>query len=154
MNYLGIDPGVNGGIAILQDQDVIYLSLTDKTYLDMFNWLKQSSTRGNCLIEKVHAMPKQGVKSMFTFGQIYGAMQMLVVSQKISYQLVTPREWQKELGITKRGKNESKYQFKTRLRGTAQNLFPGLDLWDEKLGIQNSVCDALLIAEYCRRVGV
>jgi hypothetical protein len=49
------------------------------------------------------------------------------------------------LGIRPRGRGESKGKFKSRLKATAQHLFPR-----RQLNLEN--CDALLIAEYCRRV--
>ena len=45
-------------------------------------------------------------------------------------------------------KTESKPQHKERLRRRAQQLFPRDSLWEAGLGVQRSVCDAILIAYY------
>ena len=106
-------------------------------------------------IEKVHAMPKQGVTSMFTFGYGYGGLRMALIAAGFPFQEVQPRAWQKHFGITAKKPSESKQQFKDRLRAKCQQLFPRLvDLWGLGITKQRMVCDALLIAEYCRQTSI
>ena len=102
------------------------------------------------MIEKVHSFPGQGVASSFKFGMGFGGLIMALVSSGIPFEFVTPRVWQKAMGITPREKSnrsdftESKTQFKNRLKAKAQQLFPAV-----RVTLKTS--DALLIAEYCRR---
>ena len=76
----------------------------------------------------------------------------------IEYEPMEPRSWQKALGIQARYKppkttgalinyrpEESYQEFKVRLLGVAIKLFPRMDL-------DLSICDALLMAEVCRRM--
>lgn len=160
--YLGIDPGESGGLAVVsnnRDRELYYTSMPT-TEWDIWKWISDANSVNtpdgplriqDCCIEKVHAFPGQGVTSMFTFGVGYGGLRMALISAQIPFQEVQPRTWQKHFGISPRKKAEAKPAFKERLRGKCQQLFPSLDVWNNTLGIQRSVCDAILIAEYVRR---
>lgn len=151
--YVGVDPGKSGGIVLVWDQDNIDLfpmPATEKDIWFLFDNLPDSP-RVKALIEKVHSMPNQGVASSFTFGMGYGGLRMALTAAPISFEDVSPRTWQKGLGISPRKKTETTTQWKDRLRGKAQQLFPNLDVWRLNKKEQLSVCDALLIATYCMR---
>lgn len=139
--YLGIDPGLSGGIAVLCEDG----SLCDKwkmpqTPIDVYEVFQSVALLGpvRAMLERVSASPQMGVVSAFTFGAGYGALQMALAATKIPYDLVTPVKWQTALGCRTQGdKNVSKRR--------AQQLFPSIQ-------ITHAVADALLLAEYARRV--
>jgi len=140
--YLGIDPGKSGALALVDEcgEHVDTFRLA-KTLHDVSDWLKTYRDRVlfACL-EKVHSMPKQGVTSSFKFGESFGFCQGMLVGESIPYDLVTPQKWQKLMGCRTRGdKNVSKSR--------AQQLWP-------KIKIVHAIADALLIAEYARRIRV
>lgn len=75
-----------------------------------------------CVIESVHAMPGQGVTSMFTFGRGYGFLLGVLMSHSFKIVTVTPQRWQKELGL---GKSEGdKPAWKRKLKAKAEQLYP------------------------------
>jgi hypothetical protein len=152
MTYIGIDPGKSGGIAVIQGRKVECFRMpnTEKDGWSIFAENKEG--RVFAVIEKVHSMPGQGVKSMFSFGQNYGFLRGCLTAAQIPFEEITPQAWQKGLSIPPRAKTETKPQFKERLRQKAQQLFPQEAVWGRTLGEQRAVCDALLIAEYCRRI--
>jgi hypothetical protein len=137
--FLGVDPGKSGGIS-RHDGDVIFAQgFTNKTPMDIYTIIKEFSADGKCvaMIEKVHSMPKQGVKSSFTFGQNYGFLLGCLTALEIPFEYVSPQKWQKYLSCRTGGnKNVSKQK--------AQELFP-------QLKITHAVADALLIGEYLKR---
>ena len=91
-------------------------------------------------IEKVHAMPKQGVSSTFTFGRGYGQLEMACAWAKIPVTRVTPATWQRSLGCLSKGdKNVTKAR--------AQELYP-------QIKMTHAIADALLIATYGIQTGV
>jgi crossover junction endodeoxyribonuclease RuvC len=45
------------------------------------------------VIESVHAMPKQGVSSTFTFGRSFGRIETIVEMLRIPHELITPQKW-------------------------------------------------------------
>ena len=143
MIYAGIDPGQSGGLAMIDNNvSVVKMPSTDQ---DIWNWFSNlKNTKCFAVIEKVHSMPGQGVASTFKFGMGYGGLKMALTASGTPFEEITPRKWQKALGIVPRSKTESKTEFKNRLKAKAQQLFP-----DIKMTL--AICDALLIAEYNRR---
>ena len=114
MTIIGIDPGLSGGIAIVKDRDVLatyempIVKFGTKKVLDcqsikkIFEDWRTLPHGTSIVIERVHAMPKQGVASMFTFGQGFGILQGLSSGLGIPYEFVMPKTWQKVLdGIDK-----------------------------------------------------
>ena len=159
--YLGIDPGASGGLAALWAWGTeCCTSPMPETETDTWDWLrtKWGKYEANpsvatvnivqrfAIIEKVHAMPGNGVSGMFKFGQNYGFLRACLIAAGIPFEDVDPRTWQKALGISSRKtrSGETKTQWKNRLKAKAQQLFPS-----EKVTL--ATADALLIAEYCRR---
>jgi Holliday junction resolvasome RuvABC endonuclease subunit len=143
MNYLGIDPGKSGALAIVDSdgKHVDHIKLIE-TLDDVWSWLVEHHFAGNgisfAVLEKVHAMPRQGVSSTFKFGQSFGACEALLTAAGVRHELVTPAKWQQAMGCrTKGDKNVSKRR--------AQQLWP-------KVKITHANADALLIAEYARRL--
>ncbi|SRR6266566_4275331 len=154
LTFLGIDPGVSGGLAALtEDRELLVREMPDSEH-DLWNWLNEYAAwpedgndfRTIATIEQVHAFPKQGVTSMFTFGRSYGLLRGMLVAASISFSEVTPRKWQKYLDISPKRQAESKPDFKRRLRNHAQRLFPRYSNV-----ITAKVADAVLLAEYGRR---
>ena len=144
MIHIGIDPGASGAIALIDSTKPKDCNLTilrnDWTDHDLARAFEDvTSSRGcHAVIEKVHAMPKQGVTSTFKFGESFGKLQMLLVAWQIPFEFVTPQKWQTAMQCKSGGdKNVTK--------AAAQRLYP-----DYKITHRNA--DAILIAEYARRL--
>lgn len=139
--FIGVDPGASGAIAVLDKEGVVVdLFKTGESETDVERKLSCSSGRDGvfALIERVHSMPKQGVASSFKFGQSYGFLRGILTANLIPFEEVQPAKWQQAMGCrTKGDKNVTKQK--------AGQLFPTV-----KVAHWNA--DALLIAEYCRRV--
>lgn len=137
--YIGCDPGKKGGIAILLDGGILAWKMpeTELELLEIFRSIRDRKGEKFCLVEKVHAMPGQGVTSMFTFGMGYGALRMAVLACGIPFEGVTPQAWMKGLGCLTGGDKKV-------TRARAQTLFPELKVTD-------AIADALLIAEFAKR---
>lgn len=157
--FIGIDPGASGAIACITTGgsvpkiDLIPTPSTLTELWAIFERLSKINTLCTAVIEKVHAMPSQGVTSMFSFGMRKGELLMALTAAGIQFEEVSPQTWQKEFKIVAKKKTENKVAFKTRILSTAHRLFPHVPLWKEprSKGKQLAVCDALLLAEFCRR---
>ena len=151
MQYVGIDPGKSGAITVIEytevssrsgyiSTDTIIASYSfDNTDQDVYQWVSNciDPLSAHATIEQVHAMPNQGVTSMFTFGYKYGFAIGLLNALQIPYALVTPQKWQKAMNCLSKGdKNVTKTM--------AQRLWP-------KLKITHKTADSMLIAEYGRK---
>ena len=146
---IGIDPGGSGGFGIIRIMDeAIAISAmkmpdTEKDISDLIGTLKRPNT--SAYIEKVNSMPGQGISSAWKFSGNYHGLRMAMVCHGIPFEEVRPQVWQKGLAIPKRKKTESQTQFKNRLKAKAQQLFPDIQ-------VTHAIGDALLLAEYGRRV--
>jgi hypothetical protein len=148
--YIGIDVGANGGYCIMNSDGVI---LTSAVLGDLEIFMKEM--QGCCtqayhaVFERVHAMPGQGVSSMFTFGHNVGMIEGILKAYGVPYSKVTPQSWQKEIhvGIDK------KLDPKERSRRAAAQLFPHSDFRKSERckKAHDGIVDAVLIAEYARR---
>lgn len=152
--YLGIDPGSSGGIALISKSGEVVLYPVDKhTPADLWElvglWTPLAGgARAYAAIERNTGYVGGGGNtgsSMFAFGTNYGMLWGFLIAAKIPYERPTPQQWQKVVGITPRYKGEGKKEWKNRLKAHAQSLFP-----QETVTLDTA--DALLIAEYCRRI--
>ena len=140
MQYLGIDPGKNGSISIIDTEwkSVVHGCKLSETEQDIWSWINDSVNllTACATIEKVHSTPQMGVVSAFTFGRGYGFVIGMLTAAQIPFKYVTPQQWQKGMKcLTKGDKNVSK--------AAAQRLWP----WAK---ITHNNADSLLIAEYGR----
>jgi crossover junction endodeoxyribonuclease RuvC len=99
MNIIAFDPGQKGGIAIhRQGVTAAYPMPMAGKSLDLPSIgpdLVRSHSPDIAIIEKVGAMPGQGVTSTFTFGMGYGQIQGLLAGMGIPIELVQPQIWKK-----------------------------------------------------------
>ena len=147
MIYIGIDPGKNGGIAFIdtfQQSYDVYVFSEETLLKKLYRFSKYKTDSIKCVLEKVNAMPGQGVVSMFNFGQNYGFIQGVLKAYGIPYELVTPQKWKKEFSCTS-DKNTS--------IEVCKRLFPNVNLkaTERCKKDHDGIAEALLIAEYGRR---
>ena len=151
-NFIGIDPGLSGGIA-WKDSNwparSYKMPATDKDLHQMVSMSVPADKSVQCfaIVELVTGwMPgsRAVTSQMFKLGKNYGAILMALTSLNIPFEVVMARVWQKALGIARRKKGESDNKWKNRLKSKAQQLYP-------KVNVTLATADALLILEYCRR---
>lgn len=101
---LGIDPGKSGGWACYKfdgtvDVGIMPLSGDEVNVSELAIYLKnfQRLEKVLVVIEKVHSMPKQGVASTFSFGTSYGKLLGMCQTLGVSYELVIPQTWKKDI---------------------------------------------------------
>ena len=142
MIYLGIDPGKKGGIAIIPE----YGEPTTLPYsdTDLISACKSAGGDMICALEKVHAMPGQGVTSMFSFGQSVGYIKGVLEANGIAYQEIPPQTWKKEFGLN---------TDKQKSIDVCRRLFPAVSLraTPRCTTDHDGMAEALLIAEYAKR---
>lgn len=150
---IGIDPGLSGAIAYLTPTD---LQVWDMPTLEIIRGKKKKreldelaladileDLNGKVFLEKVGAMPGQGVSSMFSFGQSYGVVRGIIAAYQMERELVPPATWKAKLKVRK-GKDAA------RLR--ASELMPKYSgLWPLKK--HDGRAEAALIAYYGQKIG-
>lgn len=143
MIYIGIDPGKDGAIAFLYEEETpVIMTFDCELYTKALSIGTESTCR--CCLERVSAMPGQGVTSMFKFGENFGFIQGLLTAYSIPYELVTPQKWKKEFQITG-DKNSS--------IAVCKRLFPNVSLrrTDRCKKDHDGMAEALLMACYAKR---
>lgn len=146
--FLGIDPGATGCAALIHDHGHDLFDWPGDPALvvpRLADWLARFDVRLAAL-EKVGAMPGQGVVSMFTFGQNVGTWHGILAALSIPYVSPRPQDWQRGLVDRKAGKDT-----KAASLATARRLFPDADLGRKK---DHGRADALLLAWWARRQGI
>lgn len=147
--YIGCDPGKSGAIAVITTDEnkepirVRVVPFDEVTYCDILSTC--TGSRVVCCLEKVGAMPGQGVVSMFNFGHNLGYIEGLLQAHKIPYQLVPPQTWKKEFSLIGKDKQSSVE--------VCKKLFPHISLLATSRSRKehDGMAEALLMAEYCRR---
>jgi len=131
------------GASVALNEDGSYRSMVRHTATnhDLALWYRTVARLPvTAMLERVSAMPRQGVSSTFKFGCQFGLCIGLLTAFRIRYEMVTPVKWQSAMKCRTGGEKKVS-------RAAAQRLFPDLD-WR----VTDHEADALLIAEYCRRV--
>lgn len=141
--YVGIDPGKSGALAIIHPDGNVETMLFDASRYSM----RLSELRycdAICCVEKVGAMPGQGVVSMFNFGHNLGFIEGVLGATEIPYQLVPPQTWKKEFSLS---------SDKAKSIEVCQKLFPKVSLLATHRSRKphDGIAEAILLAEYARR---
>ena len=141
MRFIGIDNGASGGIAALNADGTIYaVEKMPATEADLVAHLiaLAAGERAFAVLEHAQAFPGMGVSGAFAYGRGYGAVRAALHAALIPFDVVVPRRWQQALSCLSGGD-------KNKTKARAAQLFP-------KVKVTHVNADALLIAEYCRRL--
>ena len=155
MIYIGVDPGLDGGLAAIEDSALTLnvmptVAVGARREVDeqaVVAWILDQAVAVPCRgdvrihIELVHAMPGQGVVSMFSFGTGWGLVRGICAGMGFPYVLVSPQEWKK---ATLPGQPKGSEYL------AASRLWPNAD-WrrsDRAHSPHSGLVDAALIAIY------
>lgn len=153
MITVGIDPGLSGAIAWLnngQYANVLDIPVVLKGAGSVKSEVDPSGLRKilvnvmhlntgeavEVLLERVSAMPGQGVSSVFSFGDTYGCCRSVVACMNLPLFLIPPATWKKYFKLGKE---------KEEARALAIRLFPEAPL---NLKKHADRAEALLMARY------
>ena len=149
---LGFDPGASGGLCLMSGSVIEAIDFSTATLVgyreQIIKWQETYDLYGAGL-EKVGAMPGQGVTSMFSFGQRFGELIGLCVAMQIPIYLIQPKQWQSTLAI----KDKDKLTKATRKKAIAQAvslIYPSAYsvMYTVRGAIKDGVADAIGIAHH------
>ena len=153
MKIIGIDPGLSGAIAVLEDKKVLGIyempvmaeGKKNKRQLNsaqLVNIIKSNIIKSDeiaVVVEQVNAMPGQGVTSMFNFGQTFGAIKGVCAALELPIFFVRPSKWKKYFDLINSSKDSS--------RTKVIEMYPSLSSQlTKKKDVNKS--DAILIARF------
>lgn len=145
---IGIDPGLSGAAAVLAEDGAVLLLADLPVIRDgRLAWIDGGALQSMLLgaicgkrccaiVERVSAMPRQGVSSSFTFGVGLGSILATIQTLRIPLELVQASWWKRELGLS----NDKRASL-----DKARLLFPTADLG---LAKHDGRAEALLIAHW------
>lgn len=97
-SVVGIDPGKHGGVALLHERGFVSAWPLDLSLLrEDLAALRSLNHELVIWVEDVHAMPGQGVTSMFTFGYGAGMIYGLAQGLDIPIQRINPVRWKNRI---------------------------------------------------------
>lgn len=157
-HYIGIDPGVKGGITILTSGDDIQIFKMPQTCQGLLKILELKGPKVHKVYtatERLWPRRQRSATSTFRMGLEAGSCEMALNAMRFMHRktytnpkIVSPQVWQKKIGAPPRPKdlpsNKAYSQHKKNLWHYAQSLFPS-----EK--ILKDTADSVLIAYYLRQ---
>ena len=122
MKIIGIDPGLSGAIAILENKKVLNIfdmpvmaegkknkrQLNSAQLVDLLKKIVTEKDEIYVVVEQVNAMPGQGVTSMFNFGQTFGAIKGVCAALSLPIFFVRPSKWKKYFELINSSKDASR----------------------------------------------
>ena len=149
--FIGIDPGLSGALAIIDDEFVSVYDApsvpvkkgNDYLVADMASLIRQASSLRSCyaILEAGIAMPNQSSSSTAKAARGGGLWEGMLVMAGVPYELVRPAAWKKIMGVSA-DKGEA--------RVMAQKLFPQIAQQFSRVK-DDGRAEAALIAEFARR---
>ena len=153
MIVVGIDPGLSGAIAILENNKVLNIfdmpvmaegkknkrQLNSAQLVSIIKDCTKPESEIAVVVEQVNAMPGQGVTSMFNFGQTFGAIKGVCAALELPIFFVRPSKWKKHFELINSSKDSS--------RTKVIEMYPSLSSQLAKKKDVNK-SDAILIARF------
>ena len=122
MIIIGIDPGINGAISIIENKKIIEVydtptmidgkknkrQINGAQVTNIFKERLNGEKEVVVVVEQVNAMPGQGVTSMFNFGQSFGVIKGICAALNLPIYFVRPAKWKKHFNLIKTNKDASR----------------------------------------------
>lgn len=172
MRIVGIDPGKDGAYALHDGQTITHAACFPHVRADV-DWRELRDRIAAlkpdlCVIEKVGAMPGQGVVSTFAFGYIAGKTDGLLTALDVALELVPPVAWKKHVlagfprplktGNAKDDRAAARKQAKDNIIQWATQRYPRVNLLPTPRSTvpHNGIADAMGIAHWAalRHAGI
>ena len=151
MITIGIDPGLSGAIGILNEGryvDVVDMPIVSKgsgsvkNEVDPVGLIKilrsyaPADEYVMAVLERVNAMPGQGVSSVFSLGDSFGCARSAIAACRFEMSYIVPAQWKKHFKLT---------SDKEMSRALAIRMFPDAPL---NLKKHSDRAEALLMARW------
>ena len=147
---IGIDPGLSGGIAILEDDKVrlekmpvLVDSKTGRRHVcvSKLKEILSTSLPAFVVLEKAQPMPRDGSMGSFRYGECFGTISAVVEMLGFECLQVHPATWKTAMALKGATKDDS--------RAMATEIV-GKDVFSKKNS--HNLAEALLLAQYGRKI--
>lgn len=130
MLIIGIDPGLDGGIAVIDGNHLELIETIPTKKKTGFIKRQVDGTElarilrpfndAEVWLESVASRPGQGVASVFSFGDTYGCIRGVLEALNFKVNTVTPKKWKTSLKVS--SKEDSLKAIKVSVLGVGINL--------------------------------
>lgn len=160
MIYIGIDNGVNGGLATYNEEGQILEvkpmptikvigpkgNRNEYNIPEIVDWFNQfRGITKMVIVEKAQPFPGMGAHQTFVNARNFGIMEGIIATTKLPYMVVHPKTWQKRMfeGMPKQDTKQASV-------ATAIRLFPNnkFTATDKATKLHDGMTDASLMAYY------
>ena len=144
--YIGIDPGISGGLAVINEHGEIkaYKCPSSSDDMSLLFEVCMGDTAPDdvrLLMERVWARPTNAVRAAFSYGVNYGQWLGIASCNEIKMNTIIPVEWIRWIGCPKALKRDVRKRW---LKEKASNLYPEI----KRVTLKTS--DAILITKYAK----
>jgi hypothetical protein len=144
--YIGIDPGVSGGIAVINEKNEIQAYKCPRSSDDMALLFQMCigstpTDKIRLVMERVWARPTNAVRAAFSYGVNYGQWLGVTASHEVVMNTVLPLEWMRWVGCPKALKKIIRKRW---LKEKASELYPSIKR------VTLATADAILITHYSK----
>ena len=153
MIIIGVDPGINGAISIIENKKILEVydtptmidgkknkrQINGAQVTNIFKERLNPNKEVVVVVEQVNAMPGQGVTSMFNFGQSFGVIKGICAALSLPIHFVRPTKWKKHFNLIKTNKDASRTKVIESYPKISSKLHRKKDI---------NRADAILIARY------
>ena len=157
-NYLGIDIGLNGALAKLENGKLtcIKMPILGKGIdPDAVVQIIKNFNPDHIIFEKLAPIFGTSKATAFSMGYQSGVVETACISLGIAYTAVKAKVWQKDMfiGVTEAKKSNGKRDTKAMALIACKRIFPGIDLTltDRAIKPNDGYVDAILMAEWGKR---
>jgi crossover junction endodeoxyribonuclease RuvC len=129
MRVLGVDPGINGGLSVIEITDaaapvlvgcidipVIGFGAKERVDVAAIRNFIEEHKPIRALIERAQAMPRQGASSGFKYGRAVGAIEATIALCSLPAEIIEPSTWKRHWHLPGKDKESG--------RQKALQLFP------------------------------
>lgn len=160
MIFIGIDPGLSGAIASVDERGELQAvedmpvmangkgaskvknQVNAAALRDILMGLKAKTTQCVVGLERISSMPGQGVASMFSMGDSFGSIRAVVACCDIRLEVLSSRTWKNHFKLT---------ADKEQSRAKAIQLFPAAAASLSRIKDHNRA-ESILLASYLRDI--
>jgi hypothetical protein len=150
--YIGVDPGASGEICLLVPSipTIVWCNCSEfPGYIrDWLTYHQKAWDIKMIMIEDVHSIYGMSAKSNFSFGYNLGAITAICKTVGLGVDKVTPKVWQKAVGVKAKGGPNIKKD----VSNIVKTLYPSADVHGPRGGLIDGKSDSLAIAHYTFKI--
>lgn len=149
--WVGIDPGAQGALAVLDERNAIEWWDYPNSQAEVAQIIRRVQVEwevAGCVLEKPMSLPKNGKPQLLQQGINFGIWWGMVLLAGWPHEVVSPQKWRRNAGYPVGDPKEIK-KHSCRL---AERFYPKVagDVWSAKGGARDGRAEAILMARFAR----